>query len=143
MYAYEGYTPMCEVHVYMRCTPINLLCEGLAKPRGREVAVEVASPIQSREIGRRIWNSRRQGWGRKINNGSVRPPFADNVDATNAQLIQPAGLEVSLEFPCGGRAIRNWPPYLLSLMPTRIRATCLLYFYFQVASRNVSQNVQQ
>jgi hypothetical protein len=32
-------------------TPINLLCIGLVKPRGREVAAEVASPIKSRVWG--------------------------------------------------------------------------------------------
>jgi hypothetical protein len=41
----EGCTPMCEVHAYVRCTPINLLCVGLAKPRGSEVAAEVAAPL--------------------------------------------------------------------------------------------------
>jgi hypothetical protein len=50
-------------------------------------------------------------------------PFAGIVNATNAHRIQLAGVGSLARVPRGesrGRAIRNWPPYLLSLMPTRI-----------------------
>ena len=52
---------VCEGCTPMRCTPINLLCIGLAKPRGPEVAAEVASPIQSLGIAMLRTNS---GYGR-------------------------------------------------------------------------------
>jgi hypothetical protein len=42
----EGCTPMCEVHAQ---------CEVHAKPRGREVAAEVASPIQSHFVNMAVF----------------------------------------------------------------------------------------